>query len=150
MAIDLLNPIEFICRGQIRAEKDYALDNAAAYDKTVRQEVKRLVQQLWQEMEKNDERLDAHVKKAAPQPESAGSCSKFCEWLSGARRESYIILQRDIASEHLSEALTIRRRLSDIGRIAEQYEKTALRYQNTGQDAVNHNIRCKSGWTWWR
>jgi hypothetical protein len=138
-----LNPIEFINRGQIRAEKESLAIEKQREAEHARKQLKAKLQ------ETIDKFFLKELQATKPNNNFNSLASKFHHWLHGTERSQRLLQIEDEALGMNFEARSDSF-FKAINYWHNEYKKAASDFFDVASDAVKHDMFSKCGWTWWR
>lgn len=139
--------MEFIYRGQIRAEKDANLEEAEYFVEEARTDLKNQIQDLLNEMLQHERES---LSPSRESPKTLTFASRFYEWLNGAERD--LRVQRALLKAHAckSDVITLPHRIARIVKSQVELANKVAHFLDVAQNVRDHQIETTSGWTWWR
>jgi len=138
-----LNPIEVIYRGQTRAEKE----NDAQYKQRDAEAAKIALQNG---IQKALNRCLKNIDVSPAEKHSKSFSSRIVDWLYGSDRTARLLQMKTQAFHMNHQAKDIGWDLAYVEQLQKMYKEKTAEFLEAANDAYNHDIFSKCGWTWWR
>lgn len=141
------NPIEFLCRGTVREEKDRKIRSIERTTEESKERLNECVQQFLQKEFKFYRNGEQDILKRS---QSLSFNSRFNDWLNGKDRTLRLQQAKKKAGRMEYEAEMMDTAVKTINRVHNEYKTNASKFAAIALDAVYHDAYSKCGWTWWR